>query len=138
MTFVCLGLMTSYTSVAQEISDSKIKQNVTPIANAVNQLKQLEPVSFTFNNTQGVLSLPKGLQYGFMSDDAKSAIPEIVKYEGKFTPSGKNAFKTTTMPVVDMVSLIPFLVSSIKEQQEQIDNLKAELRNLKSTVSTGK
>jgi len=123
---------------AQKISDQQIKQNVTPLNNSVEKIKMLNPVSFTYSTDFKSWNLPAGQQYGFTIEDIKSAIPEIVKTENKLTPAGKNAFKNTSLEKADLTSLIPFLVGSIKEQQEEIERLKAEMKELKWTVSSGK
>ena len=44
---------------------------------------------------------------------------------------GKNAYRDANMKTVDEASLIPLLVASIKEQQQQIEELKAAVAELK-------
>jgi hypothetical protein len=45
---------------------------------------------------------------------------------------GKNTYRTRKVKTVDMESLIPILVASVKEQQAEIEQLKKELQVLKS------
>lgn len=54
------------------------------------------------------------------------------RWSAKDYPSGKNAFKTASITDVDHESLIPLLVGSVKEQQEQIEQLKQEIQVLKA------
>jgi hypothetical protein len=44
----------------------------------------------------------------------------------------KNGYRDASFKMVDETSLIPLLVASIKEQQEQIEQLKAAIEDLKS------
>jgi len=114
---------------AQEV----VQQNVKPIENAIGQVTKLEPVSFNYDTAWAEkLKLSARLQYGFVGADAKAAVPGIVSVQAKAYSSGKNAFKNATITKVDYESLVPLLVASIKEQQEQIEQLKAELNSLKS------
>ena len=124
---------------AQKISDNEIKKDAIELTNAVKTLKQLEPVSFNYNISRYKdFGFPHGSQYGFLTEDVKAAIPGIVKSENKLIPAGKNNYKNASIDIVDMTSLIPFLVKSIKEQQDEIDKLKSEIKALKHRENIGK
>jgi uncharacterized protein YcfL len=114
---------------AQEV----VQNNVKPVENALIQVTRLQPVSFNYDKAWAEkLKLSVKPQYGFVGADAKAAVPSIVSVQAKDYTSGKNAFKTATITKVDYESLIPLLVASIKEQQEQIEALQRELSTLKS------
>ena len=111
--------------LSQKISDNELKSNPSPITNAVQRVTQLEPISFNYNNQKyNKLSLPGGQQYGFPTSNVETIFPGLVKQQTKLVAAGKNSYQPATIKNVDMVSLIPFLVSAIKEQQEEIDKLK--------------
>jgi hypothetical protein len=114
---------------AQEV----VQNNVKPIENALIQVTKLQPVSFNYDKAWAEkLKLSVKPQYGFVGADAKAAVPSIVSVQAKDYTSGKNAFKTAIITKVDYESLIPLLVASIKEQQQQIEALQRELSALKS------
>jgi hypothetical protein len=129
ISFAVLLIATALKINAQEV----VQNNVKPIENAIIQVTKLQPVSFNYDKAWAErLKLSVKPQYGFVGADAKAAVPNIVSVQAKDYTSGKNAFKTATITKVDYESLIPLLVASIKEQQEQIEALQRELSALKS------
>lgn len=129
ISFVVLLIAASIKISAQEV----VQNNVKPVENALSQVTKLQPVSFNYDKTWAEkLKLSARPQYGFVGADAKTAVPEIVSVQAKDYPVGKNAFKSATITKVDYDSLVPLLVASIQEQQQQIEELKRELKALKS------
>ena len=124
---------------AQEISDSSIKKNVQEISDPLKSLANLEPRTFEYDQEKFQhLKLPKGKQYGFIAENMQSVFPNLVKYSNHTYAFGKNTYRTTRIKTVDIESLIPVLVASVKEQQVEIEKLKAEINRLKGTgASTG-
>ncbi|PWS26726.1 DNA topoisomerase IV [Pedobacter yonginense] len=130
--FVALFLVTVFTLSAQEIAQN----NVKPLSNSLERVLKLQPVTFNYDeNWAERLKLSKTTQLGFVGSDVKTTLPEIVTVIGKDYSSGKNAFRTATLTKVDYESLIPLLVGSIKEQQQQIDKLKRELEEMKTKTA---
>jgi hypothetical protein len=78
--------------------------------------------------------LPGGKQYGFLAEDVQQVFPELIRYRNMNYATGKNSSRTAQVKTMDMESLIPILVASIKEQQAEIEKLKAELSELKQKV----
>jgi len=89
-------------------SDKRLKSKIKPIKNALQIVQSLNGVSFTFNST-------KGKSYGLIAQDVEEIIPEIIH-------TNPDGIKTI---VYD--SLIAFLIEGLKDQQKQIDELKAKL-----------
>jgi hypothetical protein len=135
-----LFALSSFTTIAfaqNKVTDSQLKQNTTPITGALSAVNQLEPVSYQYNTKQyGNLKLPAGTQYGFNTANVQSVLPGVVKTESILYPAGKNQMRSVDVTKVDMQSLIPVLLGAIKEQQLQIDALKAEVQSLKSVGRT--
>ena len=129
ISFAVLLMAASLKISAQEV----VQHNVKPVENALSQVTKLAPVSFNYDKTWAEkLQLSAGPQYGFVGTDAKAAVPNIVSVQSKDYSSGKNAFRSATITKVDYERLVPLLVASIKEQQQQIEALKHELKMLKS------
>ena len=129
ISFAVLLIAASLKISAQEV----VQNNVKPVENALSQVTKLEPVSFNYDKAWAEkLKLSARPQYGFVGTDAKAAVPNIVSVQSKDYSSGKNAFKSATITKVDYESLVPLLVASIKEQQQQIEALRHELKMLKS------
>lgn len=129
ISFAVLLIAASLKISAQEV----VQHNVKPVENALSQVTKLAPVSFNYDKAWAEkLKLSAGPQYGFVGTDAKAAVPNIVSVQSKDYSSGKNAFRSATITKVDYERLVPLLVASIKEQQQQIEALKHELKMLKS------
>lgn len=113
---------------AQQLPDQLIKKNVAPLQNALASVQQLEPKKFEYNTKRYYdLNLPVGQQYGFLSENVQQVLPELVRLESHSYRVGKNTARSATIQTTDLESLIPLLVAAIKEQQEQIDELKKQL-----------
>ncbi|RZK58419.1 MAG: tail fiber domain-containing protein [Pedobacter sp.] len=113
-----------------------VKQNdFTPITNSLSTVVKLEPVNFTYDkNWLQKLNL-KPAQSGFNVEQLTKVNPQLVVNQQLNYNEGKNNNKTVVVQKVDYEVLIPMLVGSIKEQQQQIDALKAELKLLKSKAA---
>lgn len=111
-----------------------VKQTeITSINNSLNTVLKLTPVNFSYEKDWATkLKLNTQKQAGFAIEEVEKVAPELVVNQHKIYTSGKNSTKTATVPVVDYETLIPLLVGSIKEQQQQIEALKKEIRALKS------
>ena len=95
-------------------SDERLKKNIKPIDNALADICQLEGVTFDWRDT--------GTQgQGFIAQQVEPIIPDVV-----------NTDEDTGMKSINYVGLIGHLVEGIKEQQTQINDLKAEIQSLKS------
>ncbi len=134
-TLILLAFVLSFqlSAQAQQLSDAAIKTNIAPIENSLNIVKQLEPKSFEYNTSAySHLKLPQGTRFGFVAEDFQRVLPGLVFVKPYSFTSGKNATRNTSIKTVDMESLVPILIASIKEQQLQIDQLKAEVERLKA------
>ena len=123
------GIAFSSNSFAQQTQN--IEQSA-PLNNTLASVTRMEPISYEYNKSEAKkLKLSEGTNYGFNADDLEAIFPGAVKTRYKMVPAGKNNFKTVATKEVDMESLIPLLVGSIKEQQAEIEQLKAEVEALK-------
>ena len=104
------GTSTTYTTS----SDYRLKENIQPMENGLDRVKQLNPVKFKWKQT-GVES------EGFIAHEVDEIYSECVNGE-------KDGERMQTM---DYGRITPLLVKAIQEQQEQIDALKSEIKNLK-------
>ncbi|WP_316832488.1 tail fiber domain-containing protein [Pedobacter aquatilis] len=129
LTFAVFLISASLKINAQEVAQT----NVQPINNSISLVSQLQPVSFNYDEKWAEkLKLSNKPQMGFVAADVQKVLPSLVKQQAKDYPSGKNAFRSATIATFDYESLIPLLVGSIKEQQQQIEQLKREIETLKS------
>jgi hypothetical protein len=92
-------------------SDQRLKTNITPIKSALSKVLELNGVEFDFIDNANCGYLKKH-QIGLIAQDVEKVIPEVV---------GKN--KDDTLGV-SYQHLVAVLIEAIKEQQQEIDELK--------------
>ena len=137
--FFSLILLSSTAVMAQDAKEGVIQRKVASIENPVQNLVQLEPGVFEYDQQQSKqLKLPKGKYYGFTVAEIEAVFPELIKSTTHTYMFGKNTYRTATVKTVDMESLIPVLVASVKQQQQEIEQLKKELQELKKPVALAK
>ncbi len=123
-----VALFATVITYSQETSpSSSVKKKVASIDQPVQQLVRLEPAVYETSGKKA-----SGRYYGFTVEEIEAVFPEMVKTSTETYMFGKNTYRTRKVKTVDMESLIPVLVASVKEQQEQIEQLKKELQVLKS------
>ena len=129
----------------QETSDYRLKENIQPIANASELIKQLNPSTYQFKSEPGVIC------HGFLAHELQTVLPRAVSgtkdgteaigthtdAEGVVTtdvtepetlPFGATWVQTGTRPVyqgVDQTKLIPLLTKALQEALERIEALEA-------------
>ena len=95
-------------------SDYRLKENVIPLKDGLDRVNKLKPVQFNWKKSQET-------DEGFIAHEAQEIVPYVVRGE-------KDGEDIQTM---DYAKLTPLLVKAIQEQQEQIETLKAEVKELK-------
>lgn len=101
-------------------SSNRFKQNVQPLAGALNTISGLQGVSYTWDDKHGGRK-----DIGFIAEDVAKVIPELVTMED----NGVDA------KGMDYSHLTALTVEAIKEQQTQIATLKAENADLKARLA---
>ena len=101
--------------VAYYSSDKRLKDNIIPIKNAVDKIQKIGGYEFDWNDKQ---TTHKGHDIGIIAQEIEEILPEIVA-------NREDGFKS-----VKYERLIPVLIEAIKEQQQQIDELKTIINGL--------
>ncbi len=98
-------------------SDSRLKSNIADIETALDNVTQLQGVTFNWKeNKELEFDVPvkgEGRQYGFIAQDVEKVLPDVVQGDGDDIKSLKYD------------ALIPVLVEAIKELKAEIETLKA-------------
>jgi hypothetical protein len=113
-------------------SDIRLKDVIGPVTGALDKVLQLEAFYYKPNELAESLGYTDGkVRVGLSAQKVKEVQPEAVTPaafdldENKQSKSGENYLG------VDYERLVPLLVEAIKEQQGQIEALKAEVAALK-------
>ena len=97
-------------------SDSRLKDNITPISTPVDKIKSLRGVEFDWNSGEQVGTHDVGL----IAQDVEAVLPEAVTTQ-------EDGYKNLAY-----IKVIPLLVEAMKEQQTMIEALRAEIELLKN------
>jgi hypothetical protein len=94
-------------------SDYRLKNTIKPLTYGLNEVLQLNPKTFYYND-----DVTKArLKYGFIAQEVKDVMPDLVrKLEGSTDYLG-----------LENEAIFVTLVNAIKEQQAQINELKSQL-----------
>lgn len=105
---------TVYGSQYAWTSDKRFKTNIKDIENVSDKLKKVKGYTYFFNTTDfKQRNFPENQQIGFIAQELKEVFPQLVTED-------KQGYLA-----VNYVGLIPVLLEGFKEQQKQIDELKA-------------
>jgi hypothetical protein len=111
------GAITATGDITAFFSDDRLKDRYSNIPNAVEKVKSLNGFYYEPNITAQDLGYQKEMHVGVSAQEVNAIMPEVV------APAPiDNKYLT-----VKYDRLIPLLIEAIKEQQIQIDELKAQL-----------
>lgn len=104
--FTASGNITAY-------SDIRLKTNIHPIQDALAKVQQMQGVSYE-RKSDGEKKI------GFIAQDLQKVLPEVVieNHDGLLS--------------VDYGNIVALLTEAIKEQQQQIEDMKLEIKELKN------
>lgn len=106
------------TSVAYNTSsDYRLKENVVPVTNAADRVKQLSPCRFNFKGEQRTVD-------GFLAHEAQAIVPESVTGD-------KDAVDSEGNPVyqgIDQSKLVPLLTAALQEALARIEILEGNVQ----------
>ena len=100
-------------------SSQRFKTDVEVIENPIETIQNLRGVTFTWKKNDQK-------DYGFIAEEVGKELPIIVEWD-----NNNSAGETPRALSMDYTRIIPILLEGIKSQQNQIDNLKDEIKSLK-------
>ena len=116
--------MTSGTISLQNLSDYRLKENISTLTGAVDKVKALNPVRFKRNDYEDAV-----MQNGFLAHEVQAVVPEAVvgekdavKEDGSIDPQS-----------MDVALLIPVLTSALKEALAKIEVLESKVAALEAS-----
>ncbi|MFA6514634.1 MAG: tail fiber domain-containing protein [Patescibacteria group bacterium] len=93
-------------------SDARLKENITPLSNSLEKIQKMNGVSFDWKKN-GAHDI------GVIAQNIEAVTPELVYTD-------ENGIKS-----VKYANMVALLIEAVKEQQLEIDSLKAEINLLK-------
>jgi hypothetical protein len=95
-------------------SDKKYKENIRPIESALDKAMQLQGVTFDWKDNDSILDIKEDI--GFIAQDVREVLPELVRDNGKGNLS------------LRYQGITPILLEAIKELKAEIEELKKQIK----------
>jgi hypothetical protein len=126
--FYAVGNITAY------YSDRRLKTNIKPITGAIDKLKQINGVYYKNNDfAKSVGYTDEDEQVGVISQEVEKVLPHVVKrapFDIEYDETDRTKIKSKSgedYKTVQYDRLVPLLIEAIKEQQVEIEKLKAAI-----------
>ncbi|MGZ6416659.1 MAG: tail fiber domain-containing protein, partial [Bacteroidia bacterium] len=103
------------------VSDGRLKKDVKPYESGLNDLMQINPVWFTYTGEAG---MPQETGVGVIAQDLQKIAPYMIK---PWTYKDSKGGSSTEYLGVDNGAMTYMLINSVKQQQQQIEDLKKQL-----------
>ena len=101
-------------------SDIRYKTNLIPVSNVLSSLLMLNPIYYNWK--QDFKGYTEQRQIGFSAQEVEKLYPEMVQTDA-------NGYKA-----IDYGRLTPVLVEALKEQQKEIEALKAKMEKIEKMI----
>ena len=112
-----------YQTAYSTSSDYRLKENIVPIPNGIERLKELKPCRFNF-----VQGDPNYVVDGFIAHEAAEVIPEAVTGEKDAVDEDNNP----SYQGIDQSKIVPLLTSALQEAISKIEQLEARIQTLEN------
>lgn len=117
-------------------SDAKFKTGIRPYDDGLSKIMALRPTTFRFDTQKySFMNLAEGEQYGFLANEVKEVLPNLVNYSFQGydeEEAPKHTDQGVEFEAVNYAGMIPLLVSAVQQQQDQIEELKRRIAELES------
>ena len=113
----------------QNSSDERLKENITVVEDAVESLKKIRGVSFTWKENVDSRKRREGKMFGVLAQEVLEIDPEMCELQ-EAVSEGDEKFYT-----FDYSNLTPYFIEAIKEQQATIESQQAKIDNLEARIS---
>jgi len=102
-------------------SSIRWKENITPLTNSVETIKQLHPVAYNYKKT------PEKRTMGFIAEEVGKVLPTVVDWDSKEEGYAEG---------YDQTAIIALAVEAVKEQQKTIEQQQAQIGTMHEEIRT--
>ncbi len=126
------GNISATGDVTSSASDERLKENIEIIENAVDKIKTIDGIKFDWvSNIEEIGLKPKNkTEVGLIAQQLEKVLPEAVCPAPFDTPGTGISLSGEHYLTIRYEKVVPLLIEAIKEQQQQIDELKEKLSGI--------
>jgi hypothetical protein len=123
------GAATFVGDVTANTSDRRLKENVKNIPNAIEKVKSINGVTFDWKEDLEDINYTRLRIHdvGVIAQEIQAVLPDAVRPAPFDTDEEGNSRSGENYLTVQYEKIVPLLIEAIKEQQQQIDELKSLL-----------
>ena len=133
VTLSTIGALTVRDNITAYSSDKRLKKDIIPLENPLTKLQTLSGFTYRWNIDKGKRAGFEPVdeeQVGVFAQDVQEVVPQAVK-PAPFDADGNGGSKSgDNYLTVQYEKLVPLLIESIKEQQQQINSLSEKIKLL--------
>lgn len=114
-------------------SDEKLKTDLKPMEKTLEKISQLRPGAYYYKKDEYKgMQLPGQVQYGFTAQNIEAVFPSLVTEVAavKTSIDKNNSVDIPGHKAINYTALIPVLIAGMQEQQQQIEQLQAQVAAL--------
>lgn len=108
-------------------SDLRLKKDVEALINPLEKILSLDGITYLWDDTTADSTAPKNTQTGLVAQQVAAVMPELVKKDS-----------TTGMLAINYTKLTAYLVESIKELKNMIDQQNVKIAQLEINLKNSK
>jgi len=127
------------TSGAWTSSDERLKTNIADLTNATAKILAIDPKTYRFNTAEyGFMGLDDSPQIGLLAQNVEAVLPELVAEvlrPAEYDSVGEMVRPEVRYKAVRYEGLVPVLVSAMKEQHQQAEDLRTTNAQLSGELS---
>ena len=112
-----------YAVIYSTSSDYRLKENIVPISNSIERLKELKPCRFNF-----IEGDPNYVVDGFIAHEAAEVVPEAVTGEKDAVDEDNNP----SYQGIDQSKVVPLLTAALQEAISKIEQLETRIQTLEN------
>lgn len=123
-----------YTTGQYLPSDENLKDEINDLDGSLDQVMELKPKIYRYRTKENPnMNLPEGYHMGLLAQELAQVMPDLVTEvpipDNTIDKDSNGVRKPQTFLAANYIELIPVLIKAIQEQQQQMENLEAEVAN---------
>jgi hypothetical protein len=125
------GDIRATTNITAYYSDRRLKENITPISDALSKVMQISGVTFNSNDTAAKFGyIDKKSQVGVIAQEIEAVLPQIVVPApfdiGQNDDGTEYSLSGEDYKTVQYEKIVPLLIEAIKELVAKVEKLEAK------------